>query len=503
MNMKLIYNLSAAAALTLLVASCQDKSFDVAAPVIAPIEADAVNGSLSGNDYIWTWNADEAYDMAVTVYSDGVFSTSETVTDGNIFTHHNVETGIDYTYVFKLTDGSNLSKGVVKYYSRPGAMKMSGLALSQTDKPGGYDMLAEWDLNTTATEILLNATNGSRSVTEHLAGDAVSFSIADVAVGEEWTVTLTASNKEGSSMPVEASLRIGKTAIGFLSVYSSPEELIENGDDDEASAWLWLAETYPTAEFISFASIESSARLEPFRVLFWMRDIEGGEPDDVFDMPECVEKATPAIRSWYADGGSLLLWSHATVYVGMLGRLDMDMLRANDHSINTASGGINNDSWSMAVSLNPGKNFTRDHSSHPIYRGLTVTSNDRCKLVAFKGPGWTEDHNCLFFNIPAVLTGLDPQSEECYDVLTNEFGIYPLGTWDSQIDWVSQLNVWEARQGNTEFKGTILCIGNGGCEFSMKNPDGTPDISARPSVNIYQENILTLARNSLEYLKTR
>ena len=181
----------------------------------------------------------------------------------------------------------------------------------------------------------------------------------------------------------------------------------------------------------------------------------------------------------------------------------MDMLKNNDHTIGTGAGGFNGDVWSMAVSLNPAGKFTKDHSSHPIYRGLTVTANDRCKLIAFKGAGWTEDHNCLFFGIPAALTGLDPQDEECYNVLTNEYGIYPLGTWDSQIDWVSQLNVWEAQQGNTDFKGTILCIGNGGCEFSMKNADGTPDVSAHPSNNPNQENVLTLAKNSLEYLKTR
>jgi hypothetical protein len=63
--------------------------------------------------------------------------------------------------------------------------------------------------------------------------------------------------------------------------------------------------------------------------------------------------------------------------------------------------------------------------------------------------------------------------------------------------------VWEARQGNTQYKGTLLCIGNGGCEFSMKNADGTPDKSAYPKNNSCQENVLKLAKNSLEYLKTR
>lgn len=37
----------------------------------------------------------------------------------------------------------------------------------------------------------------------------------------------------------------------------------------------------------------------------------------------------------------------------------------------------------------------------------------------------------------------------------------------------------------------------------MKNADGTPDVSAYPSNNIYQDNVLKLAKNSIEYLKTR
>ena len=144
-------------------------------------------------------------------------------------------------------------------------------------------------------------------------------------------------------------------------------------------------------------------------------------------------------RGWFAAP-----WSHATVYVGALGRLDMDMLKNNDHTIGTGAGGFNGDVWSMAVSLNPAGKFTKDHSSHPIYRGLTVTANDRCKLIAFKGAGWTEDHNCLFFGIPAALTGLDPQDEECYNVLTNEYGIYPWVHGTLKSTGYRSSIVWEA-----------------------------------------------------------
>lgn len=392
---------------------------------------------------------------------------------------------------------------MVKRYTRQGASRMTGLAMSQVEKASGYDSQVVWDLNETAETVIFNATDGTRTISETLPGNATEYTIADVNYGEEWTVTVTAENTMGRSLPASASLKIGKTAIGFLSIYPTPEQLVADGDDDEASAWLWLHQEYPTARYVYFGDVKSVSDLDQFRVLFWLRDLEGVGEEEVFTMPEVVETATPFLKQWYADGGNILLWSHAVVYAGTLGRLEMDMFRNNDRAVGTGAGGYNGDAWSMAVSLNPGGKFTKDHSTHPIYRGLPVTSNDRCKLIAFKGPGWTEDHNCVFFNIPGALTGLGNQEEACYVSLTQVYGIYPLGTWDSQIDFVSQLNVWEAQQGDTDFKGTLLCIGNGGCEFSMKNDDGSPDKSARPKNNLYQENILTLAKNSLEYLKTR
>ena len=380
---------------------------------------------------------------------------------------------------------------------------MTGLAMAQLEKAGGYDAKVEWNANATATQIHLEAKGGTRTIDTSLDGNATSYLIENVQYGEEWTVTLTAINNDGASLPVSTSLKIGKTAVGYLSVYPTESDLIANGDDDEASAWLWLKEEYPTATYVYFGDIKSQADLDQYRVLFWLRDLEGVDASEVWAMPQVAADATPTVEAWYRDGGNLLLWSHATVYIGHLGRIDLDMMKGNDNSIGTGFGGMNGDTWQMAVMLNPGGKFNKDMSSHPIYKGLTINANDRTKLIPFKGPGWTEDHNCLFFNLPSALTGLGNQDEACYNTLTSVYGIYPLGTWDSQIDWVSQLNVWEAQQGNTDYLGTVLCIGNGGCEFSMRNSDGTPDISAHPKNNSYQDNMLRLAKNSIEYLKTR
>ena len=487
----------------LVLTACQDKDIDREAMKVMAPDVTQISGQLSGDDYILTWPAlANGLKMQVAIYRNGTLSSSEIVS-GTSYTQKDVPTNVPFEYVFKLTDDQNFSTGVIKNYTRVGATNITGLMMSQLDKTGGYDAYVEWDKAADATSIRFTATNGKRTITETLPGTARNFTIPDVQTGEVWEVTVVAVNDKGTSLATRSSLRIGKTAIGFLSVYATPDELVKDGDDDEASAWLWLHANYPTAEFVSFNDVKSVADVDRFRVLFWMRDLEGVSESDVWNIPSNVEAATPAIREWYKEGGSLLLWSHATVYAGHLGRVSLDEMKGNDHAFGFGPGGINNDVWKMAVELYPDRKFKKDHSSHPIYKGLEVETNADTKLIAFKGPGWTEDHNCLYFNLPSLWTGLGNGDEACYTQLTQTYGVFPLGTWDSQIWWVSQMNVWEAQQGNTEFKGTLLCIGNGGCEFSMKNPDGTPDKSARPKNNIYQDNVLTLAKNSLEYLKTR
>lgn len=485
-----------------LLAACQNKDIEILDPVLPPVEASTISGELIGDNYVWTW-PQISNSMQVQVRNENTILTTEVVT-GNTYSHNNIDTNIPYTYIFKVTDGKNYSKGAICYYTRPGAAKITGLSMSQGENTDGtYYALVTWDNPVNADNVLFSATSGEKSISETIPASTTEYVIPNVTDGEEWSVKLIAKNTEGSSLPASSSLLIGKTAIGFLSVYPTPEELVAEGDDDEACAWLWLHSEYPSAQFIYFGDINSASDLDPYRVLFWMRDLENVGEDVVFSMPEVVEAATPAIKKWYAEGGNLLLWSHATVYVGTLGRIDMELLKNNDRAIGTGEGGWNDDVWAMAVELHPGSRFKKDASSHPIFKGLEYETTDRTKLIKFKGVGWTEDHNCLFFNLPSVLTGIGNQEEACYNEIVNTYGIIPLGTWDSQIDWVSQLNVWEAQQGNTDFKGTILCIGNGGCEFSMKNADGSKDISAYPKNNPYQGNVLTLAKNSLEYLKTR
>ena len=244
----------------LVLTACQDKDIDREAMILSAPDASQITGALNGDDYTWTWPA-QGGQMQVITYRNGTLSASEVVS-GNSYTQKDVPTNVPFEYVFKLTDGSNFSKGVIKSYMREGATSISGVQMSQLDKTGGYDALVEWNRAVDATSIKLTATNGKQTINETLSGSTTSYVIKDVQTGDVWDVVLTAVNEKGTSLSTRSSLRIGKTAIGFLSVYDTPEDLVANGDDDEASAWLWLHDTYPTAVFVPFSTINSQDVIE-------------------------------------------------------------------------------------------------------------------------------------------------------------------------------------------------------------------------------------------------
>lgn len=334
------------------------------------------------------------------------------------------------------------------------------------------------------------------------------YSIAAIA-----TMLASCSPKnapEGPVTPVDTTVHdttivalCSEQRIAYLSDYATPEDLLRDGDDDEASAWLWMHEQYPEARYLYLGDIHSAADLDSLHVLFWLRDVESDTISDVLTFSPEALAAAPVIREWYRAGGNLILWSHAVLYIEQLGRLPVGTYTAPEHDFGCGfgHGHLDYGHWLMSVQLYPGRMFKKDHSTHPLFRDLPIYDNNDLRGVMVKGPGWTEDHNCVFFNYPSEITGRSWEQEICYSLLTEYFGIYPLAVWDSQIWWVSQLNVYELAKGQTDYEGRALCIGNGGCEFSMRHPDGTPDVCACPTNNIYQPNILKMASNAIEYMR--
>ena len=511
--MKTIYKMICAICVICGFTACQDRDLPGSSDMIlSSPEVSQINGTASGEnnyDYTLTWpQSSQGAVMSVAVYKNGTQMQALTPCPSGSFTLKNLETNQLYEFLFKYTNDAALSNGVMTSYTRPGASAPSDLKFEQIDiSDEQHDMKITWTASNDATSYILKLVNGdgSRVIEETVSG--TSYLLKDVVMKERWEATLIAQNSEGKALPIQSSGKVGGKIPAFLSEYATPELLIANGDDDEACAWLWFHENYPKGEYIYFGNISKYEDIEDYRMLFWLRDIETGNADDIWNFSDIAKNAAPCIEQYVKNGGNLLLWQHAVPYIGTINRLATSTLRGVSNAFGCGVGGWNGDVWKMGVCLNTGS-FSKDLSTHAIYAGIpTEKLNDNCfKAIAFKGAGFTEDHNCLFFDIPVKLTGLDNTSEECYNVLTEEYGIYPLGTWDSQVNWVSQLNVWEAKgapkapEGFQKGAGTVLCIGNGGCEFSMKNADGTPDKSASPKNNSCQSNILKLAKNSVEYL---
>ncbi len=502
--------LLAAVALMLLGSCTQDGD-----TIYQEVDAPTLTLDLMRSDLIILTPQDKGVALSWPMLPEGLSLTVDVTMNGNhvweqtfgrettSFVHENLESNVRYGYMFRATDGQNYSDGVFKTYTRSGATAPSDVKVGQFEgTAGGYDALVSWAPLADADELTVTMTkSGDAPQTVTVDGSATSCRFSGLSENDELLFTLVSKNAEGESLPVETSMKVGKTAVAFVSFYATPEELLANGDDDEASAWLWFHNEYPASRYLYFGDIKSADDLADLRVLFYIRDVQDGDEYDVWQQPAVVEDATPAVAEWYRNGGNLLLWQHACTYVGDLGRIDKQLLMNNDRRITTGIGFWNADRWYMAVNANLGARYYIDYSTHPIYSGVAVNNN---KTITVKGACWTEDHNCCFFNIPSALTGKHNQSADTYRELTETYGIYPLATWDNeQMNFVSMLNVWEARQGNTDFRGTVLCVGNGGLEFSYNNSDSSPEVSARPMNNPYHGNVLRIARNAIEYLKTR
>lgn len=203
------------ALLCFVTGACQDKDTDIVGSIIEPIDASFITGELEGNDYVWTWTAQAGLQMQVSIYKETTVLNMEIV-DGNTYIHQDINTNVEYIYVFKLTDGTNFSRGVTKRYMREGASPVSDITMSQVDKEGGYDVLVRWTASSDADNLSFSATNGSRNIRETLSNSITSYVIENVFNGDEWKIEIVANNGKGPSLPTSTSLRIGKTAIGFF-----------------------------------------------------------------------------------------------------------------------------------------------------------------------------------------------------------------------------------------------------------------------------------------------
>ena len=252
--MKSLYNIICAICVICGFTACQDRDLPGSGEMkLSSPEASQITGTPSGDndyDYTLTWpQSAQGATMQVAVYKNGTQMQGLTPCPDGSFTLKNLETNQLYEFLFKYANDEALSNGVMTSYTRPGASAPSDLKFEQIDiSDDQRDMQVTWTASEDATSYILKLENGdgSRVIVETVNG--TSYLLKDVAMKERWEATLIAQNSEGKALPISGSGKVGGKIPAFLSEYATPEELVANGDDDEASAWLWFQENYPKGE---------------------------------------------------------------------------------------------------------------------------------------------------------------------------------------------------------------------------------------------------------------
>ena len=311
----------------LLLASCQDRDLPGSAEMqlITP-DASSITGTLTGDnnyDYTLTWTpSNQNATMQVAVFKNGTQMQGLTPCEGNSFTLKNLETNEFYEFLFKYANADALSKGVMTSFTRPGATAPTDLKFQQIDiDEENHNLEVTWKASADATSYILKLVNGDGSRKVETTVNGTSYLLEDVVLKESWDATLIAQNGDGKALPIYGSTKIGGKIPGFLSEYATPEELLANGDDDEASAWLWFKENYPKGEYVYFGNISTVEDIEDYRMLFWLRDLETGNNDDIWNFSDVARNAAPCVEQYVKNGGNLLLWQHAVPYIGTINRL--------------------------------------------------------------------------------------------------------------------------------------------------------------------------------------
>lgn len=264
-------------------------------------------------------------------------------------------------------------------------------------------------------------------------------------------------------------------------------------DDDESAAEQWFKTTYgDKGVVLTPADIKAMSKIDRGQYsMIWIQIDRVGLEKGWQKLPaEIVDADVIAkLKAFAQSGGNLFLTKHATQLSAAIGRID-DSLAPG--LFGSGEGGEGSDIWTTNAVIGSGQNPSYDHRSHAAFAGLEVLPiNDPIdrydhESYPLEGPGFREDHNCMWdlnaYNLPAkVPTGKNVV--DAWQQLTNST---VLATWGHVTDYCCA-GIVEFNP-TTDYKGTVLCIGLSAYEFNQRGG------------NQYQANTNRLTKNCIDYL---
>lgn len=243
-------------------------------------------------------------------------------------------------------------------------------------------------------------------------------------------------------------------------------------DDDEKAAAEWFSSNYTSGSFIPVSQIKANqVNLSEYDVIWIHIDNTTGEiPADFKDT-----QVLNSIKSYYQNGGNLLLSIHATHYLADLGRINQNR---KPTIIGIGNGASNEDVWG----INPNIGMTYNYSSHPIYSMVTFSNDiEEHPIIPLLTAGHKEDHNCMW-DLNAF-----GYAENVVDAFEQENTATVLGTWGQVTDFCCAGLV--EFNPTSQYKGKCIAIGLGAYEWAQNS--GT---------NGCLKNIKQLTQGIFEYL---
>lgn len=448
-----------------LISCSYDRDIEPASgPIIPSVENLQVE--LVGDTAVVTWeNPSYEGNLSTRIsYNGGIENINAPV---NTFEYGIIDVNTNYFFTVKLQDDEgNYSLGETVRLHREGPQAVTNFKGVQE----GTNINLSWTLpeeNISGIRLRID------SEEVELPADATSYTFKNDTY-DTYHFQVNAMDSEGNLSPSKyLNFTVGATKIGYL---GTAPDVASISDDDEAASANWLFKNYPDAEYIQFSDIEDGLDLSEFRVIWWHYDSDTNNA--ALPAEATSGEVVSAIAEFHQNGGSLLLNTHAVQYLWTIGRMTPNFGTA----IGAGEGFDNPDTW--GVNINIGRNH--DKSSHPIYEGLNANNVDGRKVIPLLGPGWKEDHNSVFVDLPAYYD-YGNADEAAYTIISDENEINILGTWDGIADYF-MMGIFETLP-NESFAGTAIAIGLGSFEWNQNNGE-----------NQYKENIEAITRNALDYL---
>lgn len=309
-----------------------------------------------------------------------------------------------------------------------------------------------------------------------------SYLIKHAAVNTDMTYTVKAKYDDGRVSEGESvNIRIESdlnTKPAYLLPCNSVDEL---QDDDEIAAVEWFRSKYPDGVLLTPADLTSVYPDEINEI--WIHVDRVGLNQGYENLPSqlVTAEALEALKNYVKQGGNLLLTKHATQLISAIGRID-DSFKPG--LFGSGDGGEGTDIWTTNAVIGSGESEPYDHRSHQAFKDLEVSNQYEHESYPLIGPGWREDHNCMW---DLNSYGLEPSPNvvAVFESITNST---VLATWGHVTDYccggIIEFNPTD------EYLGRIIAIGLSAYEWNQNS-----------GKNPYQSNIEKLTENCLEYLK--